>query len=182
MDQAKRVPAPRAYAGGVVAGGAAAGLTPASAPARLGLRYSVLKRVPGGQYAEVDPGAVFEPDDSVRLSVEANASGYVYLFRQNRNGLWDLVYPPPGATPGLNRAEERARYFIPAEGAFTTRASLLLVFSREPQTDIRALPSWPQSGRQLHIEAVHGPIEHAVYVVDPAPASHLWAEINLGYR
>jgi len=140
---------------------------PPAAP--LGLRYSILKRDAGGEFSAIEPDTVLQPGDAIRLSVEANQSGYVSLLRPGAAGLAQI------------RVEPGARYLAPSEGAITLgqqpgQEKLLLVFSREPQAEL------DEAARQPVVEKVAA--ENAVYVVDASgsPAARLSVEITLTYR
>jgi hypothetical protein len=52
----------------------------------LGLRYAVLKRDAGGQFQEIDPDTSFRSGDRIRLKVDANTSGYLYVVMQGSSG------------------------------------------------------------------------------------------------
>src|ERR1700688_1533890 len=45
----------------------------------LGMRYSVLKRDASGTFKEVDSDATFHSGDRIRLHVDANTAGYLYV-------------------------------------------------------------------------------------------------------
>ena len=142
-------------------------VAPRAAP--LGLRYSILKRDAGGEFSAIDPDTVLQPGDAIRLSVEANQSGYVSLLRPGAAGVAQI------------RVEPGARYLAPSEGAITLgqqpgQEKLLLVFSREPQE------AREEAARTPVVEKVAA--ENAVYVVDVSgqPASRLSVEITLTYR
>jgi len=141
----------------------------ASPTAPLGLRYSVLRRDASGQFSAVEPDTVLQPGDAIRLSVEANQSGYVSLLRPGATGLAQI------------RIEPGARYLAPSEGAITLgqqpgQEKLLLVFSREPQE------AREEAARTPVVEKVAA--ENAVYVVDASgpPAARLSVAITLTYR
>jgi hypothetical protein len=156
------------------AAGGAAPLQPL--PGALGLRYSILRKGAGGQYSAVDPEALFQPGDSIRLSVEANQTGYLSVLRQDAAGAWGLLHQI--------QIQQRIGQTIPSSGAITLapqpgQERLLLVFSRSPKDEFQDLA---QPNRKLIIQKV--PSEAATYVVDagPDPASRLRVQINLALR
>lgn len=142
----------------------------AASPAQpLGLRYSILRRDASGQFSAIEPDTVLQPGDAIRLSVEANQSGYVSLLRPGAAGVAQI------------RVEPGARYLAPSEGAITLgrqpgQEKLLLVFSREPQAERE------ETARMPVVEKVAA--ENAVYVVDASgpPAARLSVAITLTYR
>ena len=145
-------------------------------PGALGLRYTILKQGADGQYSAIDPEAVFQPGDSIRLSVEANQTGYLSVLRQDPAGTWNLLHQV--------QIQQRIGQTIPSSGAIPLanqpgQDRLLLVFSRSPQDEFQDLA---QPNRTLIIQKV--PSEAATYVVDagPDPASRLRVQINLALR
>jgi hypothetical protein len=142
----------------------------ATAPAApLGLRYSILRQGTDGRFSAVEPDTVLQPGDAIRLSVEANQSGYISLARPGAVGV-----------PRM-RVEPKARYLLPSEGAITLgqqpgQEKLLLVFSRDPQAQPKQAAGKPM------VEKVSA--ENAVYVVDTSggPAGRLSVEVTLTYR
>ncbi len=114
----------------------------------LGLRYSILRRGPDGRYSEVDPVTAFGAGDALRLTVEVNEPGYLYILKQDPTGEWTILFPTaaPGTTTDGPEAKvlARTRYLIPATGALSLEGTLrptplLMVFAREPQPEFRNL-------------------------------------------
>ena len=156
------------------AAGGAAPLQPL--PGALGLRYSILKRGAGRQYSAVDPEAVFQPGDSIRLSVEANQTGYLSVLRQDAAGGWRLLEQ--------DQIQQRIGLVIPSSGAIALagqpgQEKLLLVFSRFPEGEFQERA---QADRKLVVQKVRA--EGAVYVVDAGAdaATRLSVEIGLSLR
>ena len=52
----------------------------------LGLRYAMMKRDASGNYVEVDPDTSFRSGDRIRIKVDANTSGYLYVVTQGSSG------------------------------------------------------------------------------------------------
>lgn len=105
----------------------------ASLAAKPGLRYSLLLEGANGAYLPAAPDAVFHPGDSVRIQVEPNDSGYIYLFEKNAAGAWNTVADLP--------AEKGQRYVLPPSGGLESdqpaQLELLLLFSRSEQTTLQ---------------------------------------------
>ncbi|HKX00282.1 MAG TPA: DUF4384 domain-containing protein [Bryobacteraceae bacterium] len=109
----------------------------------LGLRYTILKRTADGQ-VETSADAVFHAGDRIRLAVEANDSGYLYVVNRGSSGTWKLLFPSTEIKDGDNRIERRVRYEIPSGYTFTFdeqqgEEKLFIVFSRQPETDLEKL-------------------------------------------
>ncbi len=141
VEKEKAESSVRAFGEGVSA------FAPMNAPARtLGLRYSILKRGKEGGYSEADPATVFSAGDALRLTVEVNEPGYLYVLKQDPLGKWTILFPAagPGTKPDGPEAKvsARTRYLIPATGALSLEKALgqtplLILFAREPQPEFR---------------------------------------------
>src|SRR5205085_3098750 len=79
----------------------------------LGLRYAVLKRDPGGQFQEIDPDTSFRSGDRIRLKVDANTSGYLYVVMQGSSGTWKLLFPSAEVAGGSNLVHKGESRQIP---------------------------------------------------------------------
>lgn len=109
----------------------------------LGLRYTILKRH-GEEQAEADADATFHAGDRIRLAVEANDDGYLYVVNRGSSGTWKLLFPSPEVKDGDNRVHKRVRYEIPSGYTFTFdeqagEEKLFIVLSRQPEPDLEGL-------------------------------------------
>jgi hypothetical protein len=109
----------------------------------LGLRYTILKKK-GEEQAEADADATFHAGDRIRLAVEANDDGYLYVVNRGSSGTWKLLFPSPEIKDGDNRVHKRIRYEIPAGYTFTFdeqagEEKLFIVLSRQPEPDLEGL-------------------------------------------
>jgi Domain of unknown function (DUF4384) len=112
----------------------------------LGMRYSVLKRDASGSFKEVDSDATFHSGDRIRLHVDANTAGYLYVVSQGSSGNWSLLFPSADVDGGNNRIEKGSSQQIPAssKGQFVFNdqsgtEKLFLVLSRKPEPDLDKL-------------------------------------------
>jgi len=117
--------------------------TPVNAP-RLGIGLTLFMRDSNGMAVRVDPGRVFSKGDRVRVLLETNTDGYLYIFNTTDDGPATMIYPHadldeagnylqahvPFEIPTSLATEERLRWFAFDETAGTER--LFLVFTREP--------------------------------------------------
>ncbi len=116
----------------------------------LGLRYTILKREAAGEYVEVDRDTNFAEGDQLRLELEPNDSGYLYVVNQGSSQRWSVLYPR-GAEQGSNRVQAGETYNIPARSGSTAQSmaftitspggveKLFVVLSRNPEPDIENL-------------------------------------------
>src|SRR5690349_6925013 len=112
----------------------------------LGLRYAVLKRDSGGQYNEVDPDTNFRSGDRIRLHVDANTSGYLYVVMQGSSGTWKLLFPSAEVSGGSNLVRKGESRQIPSgdrgQFVFDEQAGnekLFIVLTRQPEPDLDKL-------------------------------------------
>jgi hypothetical protein len=117
-----------------------------SASVPLGLRYAVLKRDASGQYTEVDPDTNFRSGDRIRLHVDANTFGYLYVVMQGSSGTWKLLFPSPEVAGGSNLVHKGESRQIPSgdrgQFVFDEQAGsekLFIVLTRQPELDLDKL-------------------------------------------
>jgi hypothetical protein len=117
----------------------------------LGVRYSILQRGEGGQFSEVAPDKIFHSGDRIRLSVEVNDAGYLYIVHRGSSGTWKLMFPTADSPDGSNQVEKGRRYMLPPGSVFTFvgepgEEKLFLVLSRQPEPDLETLIDSLQGG------------------------------------
>jgi hypothetical protein len=161
----------------------------------LGLRYGLIGRTVTGSEQEVTPGLTVNPDDEVRLHVEVNTTGYLYVLKRAPSGIWTLVYPNLGSTtdPGGRAAyvHSGARYTVPSGGSLTMPEDrdplqFVLVFSKRPLSQLGTFGTGPQQAvvpspavtelvRQIRTEMAGGKLlsEHGEAEAPTEPAVYL---------
>ena len=111
---------------------------------KLGLGLTLFARDSLGLAVRADPSRVFHKGDRVRVLLETNADGYLYIFNTTNGGSPVLIYPNreldeggnyirshiPFEIPSSAASEERLRWLVFDEFAGTER--LYFVFTREP--------------------------------------------------
>jgi len=111
---------------------------------RLGLGVTLFLRDSNGLAVRVDPDHVFRKGDRVRVLLETNTDGYLYIFNTTNDGPATMIYPDanldeagnylqahvPFEIPTSLAGEERLRWFAFDEIAGTEH--LFFVFTREP--------------------------------------------------
>ncbi|HEX8179756.1 MAG TPA: DUF4384 domain-containing protein [Pyrinomonadaceae bacterium] len=146
-------------------------------PAAIGIGYTLFQRDLNGDARRVDPNHVFHRDDAIRISLEANTDGYLYVFYTENEGEPQMIFPDsrlgrgsnfirahvPYEVPSNMEADERLRWFV--FDATPATEHLYIVVTREP------LPNVPTG------EALVG------FCADPAhscpwnPPRSLWAQL-----
>jgi len=115
---------------------------------RIGLGVTLFMRDSNSLAVRVDPDHVFRKGDRVRVLLETNSDGYLYIFNTTDNGSATMIYPHadldeagnylqahvPFEIPSSLSADERLRWFAFDEVAGTER--LFFVFTREPLSGV----------------------------------------------
>ena len=115
---------------------------------RLGLGVTLFMRDSNGLAVRVDPDHVFQKGDRVRVVLETNTDGYLYIFNTTDDGPATMIYPDsqldeagnylqshvPFEIPSAASADERLRWFAFDQVAGTEH--LFFVFTREPLSGI----------------------------------------------
>ena len=90
----------------------------------LGMRYAVLRRNPAGKFVEIDPESTFHSGDRIRLEMQANSAGYLYVVAQGSSGNWQVLFPSREVAGGSNEVSRGEVRQIPAgdRGQFVFRS------------------------------------------------------------
>lgn len=111
---------------------------------RIGIGLTLFMRDSNGMAVRTNPDHVFHKGDRVRVLLETNTDGYLYIFNTTNNGPATLIYPHAALDEGGNflqahvpfeipsslASEEKLRWFAFDEAAGTEQ--LFFVFTREP--------------------------------------------------
>ena len=115
---------------------------------RIGIGLTLFSRDSNGLAVRVDPGRVFRKGDRVRILLETNADGYLYIFNRTNDGPPVMIYPDaeideggnylqahvPFEIPAPDAADERLRWFAFDENTGTEK--VIFVFTREPLKEV----------------------------------------------
>jgi hypothetical protein len=115
---------------------------------RIGLGVTLFMRDSNGLAVRVDPDHVFRKGDRVRVLLESNTDGYLYIFNTTDDGPATMIYPDaqldeagnylqahvPFEIPSSASTDERLRWFAFDQVAGTEH--LFFVFTREPLSGI----------------------------------------------
>ncbi len=109
----------------------------------LGVRYAVLQWQEG-RLTPAPPDRSYRAGDRIKLQIEVNDSGYLYLIHRGSSGAWRPLFPSPEISGGDNRVERGKVYEIPPGHVFTFdeqpgEEKIFLVFSRDPETGLEEL-------------------------------------------
>ena len=174
----------RVYTKRRAANEAAPAMKAAAGPA--GIRCMILKAGPDGRYAESDPAGPFHSGDQVRISVEANENGFLYLLSGKPAGNWALLFQ--------GQVRPRTRYIVPDKDAIQLEGPsgeirILAAFSRTPlpqpslvgRDERRLAVTAPEADRlaaafrlksdDLNLLVDKDTQERSIYAVSPQPES-----------
>lgn len=145
---------------------------------RMGLGVTLFMRDSNGLAVRVDPDHVFHKGDRVRVLLETNSDGYLYIFNTTDNGAATMIYPHaeldeagnylqahvPFEIPSSLSPQENLRWFAFDETAGTER--LFFVFTREP---LRGIPIEDELIKYCSEAKEHCPVK---------PDSDVWAVVQ----
>jgi hypothetical protein len=114
----------------------------------IGLGYTLFMRSPSGRSVRVEPDREFHNGDGVRIALEPNVDGYLYVFHTEGDGAPEMIYPDPRLDGGENwieahvpmevpsseESDERLRWFTFYGNAGVER--LYVVMTREPLSSV----------------------------------------------
>jgi hypothetical protein len=114
----------------------------------IGLGYTVFMRDINGRAVRVDPTREFRNGDRIRISLEPNVDGYLYVFHTEGDGAPEMIYPDarleggenwieahvPMDVPSTIETDERLKWFQFYGNAATEH--LYVVVTREPLADV----------------------------------------------
>jgi hypothetical protein len=131
----------------------------------MGLRYSLLRSNSDGTETEVRTDTVFRSGDRIRLTAEANQTGFLYIIHQGSSGEWFVLEGSPVSM------EKNKRTDVPSGGRFffDDRAGeerLFLVFlrQRDPSLDriLQGLPPEPATPAKKDVVNTGRPAHRSV--------------------
>ena len=111
---------------------------------RIGLGLTLFMRDSNGLAVRTDPDHVFQKGDRVRVLLETNTDGYLYIFNTTNNGPATMIYPHAELDEGGNYIQAHVPFEIPSSAASAEHLRwfafdevagsehLFFVFTREP--------------------------------------------------
>jgi hypothetical protein len=113
-------------------------------PPAIGLGYTIFMREPSGRAIRVEPTREFRTGDRIRIALEPNTDGYLYIFNSENGAAPRMIFPDarldggdnwveahvPVEVPSSEEPEERLRWFEFYGDPGSER--VFIVVSREP--------------------------------------------------
>ncbi|HZN07182.1 MAG TPA: DUF4384 domain-containing protein [Pyrinomonadaceae bacterium] len=115
---------------------------------RMGLGMTLFSRDANGLAVRVNPDHVFRKGDRVRILLETNTDGYLYIFNRTNDGPAVMIYPDAELDEGGNYLQAHVPFEIPAPDAEQERLRwftfddvggtehVFFVFTREPLKNV----------------------------------------------
>lgn len=114
----------------------------------IGLGYTIFMREPSGRAIRVEPTRAFRNGERIRIALETNTDGYLYIFNSENGAAPKMIFPDarldagenwieahvPTEVPSSEEPEERLRWFEFYGDPGTER--ILIVVTREPLTAV----------------------------------------------
>ena len=114
----------------------------------IGLGYTIFMREPSGRAIRVEPTREFRNGDRIRIALEPNTDGYLYIFNSENGAAPRMIFPDarldagenwieahvPVEVPSSEEAEERLRWFEFYGDPGTER--VFIVVTREPLSGV----------------------------------------------
>jgi hypothetical protein len=80
----------------------------------IGLGYTLFMRDANGRSVRVEPSHEFHNGDRVRISLEPNVDGYLYVFHTEGDGAPEMIYPDARLDGGENWIEAHVPMEVPS--------------------------------------------------------------------
>jgi Domain of unknown function (DUF4384) len=119
-----------------------------SKPQSIALGYTMFMRDVNGRAVRIDPTREFHNGDRIRISLEPNVDGYLYVFHTEGDGQPEMIFPDvrleggenwveahvPMDVPSTVETDERLRWLEFYGNAATEH--LFVILTREPLADV----------------------------------------------
>ena len=80
----------------------------------IGLGYTLYMRDGMGDAMRIDPSREFRAGDRIRISMEANTDGYLYVFHTENDNAPTLIFPDKRLNDGDNTIDAHVPYEVPS--------------------------------------------------------------------
>lgn len=124
----------------------AATVEPTVAIGGLGIGYTLFKKDDKGEFVRANAQEVFKSGDTIRLLIETNVDGYLYIFSRENGEAPRLLYPNLRVQNGNNLIKAHEPFWLPDAGEIEfdgnpAKETLSLVFAETPLANVSPSPS-----------------------------------------
>ncbi|MBA2340658.1 MAG: DUF4384 domain-containing protein [Pyrinomonadaceae bacterium] len=112
----------------------AGNVTNSFVPSAIGLGYTLFMRDASGNPSRVDPSRNFRAGDHLRVNLESNIDGYLYIFHTENGQNPQMLYPDARLNNGSNRIAAHVPYEVPSSTG-ANEEERWFVFDNKPATE-----------------------------------------------
>jgi hypothetical protein len=110
---------------------------------RTGIKYRIQLSDDGSTVRDVSPSSSFRANDKIRLQVESNTDGYLYVIQKGSSGLLSTLFPYQGMAEGTNQVQRGKPQNVPTDAWFAFdqtpgQEQIILILSATP---LQSLPA-----------------------------------------
>ncbi|HMZ81309.1 MAG TPA: DUF4384 domain-containing protein [Acidobacteriota bacterium] len=144
----------------------------------VGLGYTLFMKGPNNQPVRVDPSRAFVTDDAIRLLLEPNIDGFLYIFHTEENKNPQLLFPDPRLQAGSNAVRAHVPYEVPSS-TDSNQSNHWFVFEGDPATErlLIIIARQPITGIPIGQELVQQYVGHETDF-KWSPNETLWAKMR----
>ena len=106
----------------------------ASKPRPIGLGYTLFTLGDNGEAVRTDPTRQFRTGEGIRIALETNTDGYLYIFHTENDGEPSMIFPDARLNGGSNLVKAHVPYEIPSSRE-ATEAMRWFVFQDPPAAE-----------------------------------------------
>lgn len=106
----------------------------ASKPRPIGLGYTLFTLGDNGMAVRTDPARQFRTGEGIRIALETNTDGYLYIFHTENDGEPSMIFPDVRLNGGSNLVKAHVPYEIPSSQE-ATEAMRWFVFTDPPAAE-----------------------------------------------
>lgn len=106
----------------------------ASKPRPIGLGYTLFTLGDNGEAVRTDPARQFRTGEGIRIALETNTDGYLYIFHTENDGAPSMIFPDARLNGGSNLVKAHVPYEIPSSRE-ATEAMRWFVFTDPPAAE-----------------------------------------------
>jgi hypothetical protein len=103
-------------------------------PRPIGLGYTLFTLGDNGEAVRTDPARQFRTGEGIRIALETNTDGYLYIFHTENDGQPSMIFPDTRLNGGSNLVKAHVPYEIPSSQE-ATAAMRWFVFQDPPAAE-----------------------------------------------
>ncbi|HEY9405744.1 MAG TPA: DUF4384 domain-containing protein [Pyrinomonadaceae bacterium] len=147
-------------------------------PRPIGLGYTFFTLGDNGLAVRTDPSRQFRTGEAIRIALESNTDGYLYIFHTENDGEPSMIFPDTRLNGGVNIVRAHVPYEIPSSEE-ASESMRWFVFKDPPATErlYIVLARQPLAGVPTGA-ALAGYCFEAQNACPWRPASAVWTEIK----